>query len=329
MSRDNWNDTISLWNATTDIKYDQVILTWKIRNFETYLTSSGCTEPIESDMCYSPLKPAIKWKLFGNYLTIIILVLITLLFGNYHTKIDLDIQNEQLEKVVTDVGIAFINDSNEEAHRQTFEHIFKVKKEKICLYSIPHSSILHYTSGCLPNGTLTIRCIINRLSDFEHSGSLMPNIEFPEEDLSFVDLLDNDFLSDFAIVTKDRKFAVHKMVLAARSPVLCAMFQHQFSENQSNQMEVIDDDTPVVHELLRYIYTGKVEDIQKYSLQLLTAADKYQIDGLKSQCEKYLSTTVTSDNSQELLEVSQLHSAHRLEQFIHRFVQLHRFNNGT
>ena len=321
MSRDNWNDTRNQWNATTDIKYDQVILTWKIRNFETYLTSSGCTEPIESDMCYSPLKPAIKWKLLISGKT--------LLFGNYHTKIDLEIQNEQLEKVVTDVVIAFINDSNEEAHRQTNGHIFTGKNERKRLYDIPCQEVLDSTNECLPNGTLTIRCIINYLLDIDHSQSLMPNIEFPEEDLSFVDLLDNDFLSDFAIVTKDRKFAVHKMVLAARSPVLCAMFQHQFSENQSNQMEVIDDDTPVVHELLRYIYTGKVEDIQKYSLQLLTAADKYQIDGLKSQCEKYLSTTVTSDNSQELLQLSQLHSAHRLEQFIHRFVQLHRFNNGT
>lgn len=70
------------------------------------------------------------------------------------------------------------------------------------------------------------------------------------------------------------RLAVHKAILAARSPVFYAMFSDNTIEAKSNQVEITDMTIDVVDQLLTYIYTGKLDKLDEYALDLMTAADK-------------------------------------------------------
>ena len=90
---------------------------------------------------------------------------------------------------------------------------------------------------------------------------------------------------DFIIWTSGEKtegFEVHKLILG-KSPVLRAMFNHEFNETTQNEM-VIDDVRPsMLKQFLKYLYEGKSEKGVNYSCaEMLTLADKYNVESLLS-----------------------------------------------
>jgi speckle-type POZ protein len=70
------------------------------------------------------------------------------------------------------------------------------------------------------------------------------------------------------------EFQAHKAVLAARSPVFAAMFEHEMEERKQGRVEITDVETEVLREMLRFIYTGKAGGLDKMADDLLAAADK-------------------------------------------------------
>lgn len=78
------------------------------------------------------------------------------------------------------------------------------------------------------------------------------------------------------ITTKDKKsFPVHRRVLSARSPVFEAMFRsEQFSESQKRRIEIPDIPHKAMKVFLEYIYTAKIENLEKNAVSLLVLADK-------------------------------------------------------
>ena len=128
----------------------------------------------------------------------------------------------------------------------------------------------------------------------------------------------------------DREFAVHKAILAARSLVFSAMFEHEMEEKKQNKVEIPDMDHEVLremlhyiftgkisnirnmtgdilfaaeitdmdHEILRemlhYIYTGKISNIRNMTGDLLFAADKCALDRLKGMCEEHICSNETN-----------------------------------
>lgn len=118
----------------------------------------------------------------------------------------------------------------------------------------------------------------------------------------FEKLLDDQKYSDFTVVTStNKKFHVHKSILAARSEVFSAMFDSDMVENKRNSMTIEDFDDEVIQELLRYIYCGRIENIEELSSSLLKAADKYLLEGLKIMCLENMCEAVTFKNAIELL----------------------------
>ena len=67
------------------------------------------------------------------------------------------------------------------------------------------------------------------------------------------------------------------MLNAARSAVFSAMFESQMLEGISNKVQIEDVDPEVMKEVLRFIYTGKSNSIDKMADLLLAAADKVWI----------------------------------------------------
>ena len=116
---------------------------------------------------------------------------------------------------------------------------------------------------------------------------------------------------------------MHKALLGARSKVFQAMFEHKMLENERSRVEIEDIDGDIMLEILRFIYTGKTQNMDKLADALLPAADKYCLERLKVQCEETLCTTIDRDNVADTLILADLHSAVQLRQQAIDFINTH------
>jgi speckle-type POZ protein len=109
--------------------------------------------------------------------------------------------------------------------------------------------------------------------------------------------------SDVTINVHGREFPAHKYILATRSQVFAAMFNHPTKEKLTNQIVIEDVEPEVFHQLLRFIYTGRLtsETMEAMAAALYIAADKYLLDRLKLECENYLLSKMSSVSCLELL----------------------------
>jgi speckle-type POZ protein len=101
------------------------------------------------------------------------------------------------------------------------------------------------------------------------------------------------------------------------------MFEHKMLENERSRVEIEDIDGDIMLEILRFIYTGKTQNIEKLADALLSAADKYCLERLKVQCEETLCITIDKDNVADTLILADLHSATQLRQQAIEFINTH------
>jgi speckle-type POZ protein len=110
-------------------------------------------------------------------------------------------------------------------------------------------------------------------------------------------------LSDVYFDVGDREFKAHKSILALRSPVFAAMFEHPTKEKLTNRVVFEDIEPDVFQELLRFIYTGRLSlsTMNVMATEILAAANKYLLDQLKIECENHLIYRMSADNCLEIL----------------------------
>lgn len=165
----------------------------------------------------------------------------------------------------------------------------------------------------LPNDTLTISCSLRVFSASENaSGGRKPKpLELPACQMSrdFGKLLEDRKFSDFVLVVNGQEIRAHKNILAARSPVFAAMFEHDLEDQKSGRVEITDLDYEAVREMVRFIYTGRASNMRSLSEGLLAAADKYALERLKVEAERYLCSRLTVENAAKLLTLADRHSA--------------------
>jgi len=71
-------------------------------------------------------------------------------------------------------------------------------------------------------------------------------------------------------------------------------------ESQEKCVEVKDANQVVVREMLRYFYTGKIENLKDICTDLYELADRYMVDRLKAFCTLSLVEGVNMDNALEM-----------------------------
>jgi len=117
-----------------------------------------------------------------------------------------------------------------------------------------------------------------------------------KERISF--MFDNDLLSDVSLVVrapsdenapKKSKMAIpaHKFVLSICSPVFFAMFYGEMAE-KSDSVDLPDCDYEGVMEMLRYMYSEKVELSESNVIQVLYVAKKYLVNSVVDKCVRLL-----------------------------------------
>ena len=175
-------------------------------------------------------------------------------------------------------------------------------------------------NGLLPNDQLTLFCEVSVVQDSVniHGHSQRPKLIVPDctltTDLS--NLLRDQTFSDVKFDVHGEEFAAHKAIMAARSEVFrfvqdkpqksiykphlvpCLQLirislkprmvvsklstsKKMFSGKINSVSEVKIEVTCTYREMLNFIYTGKVENLNQMADELLAAADKYALTRLK------------------------------------------------
>jgi speckle-type POZ protein len=115
-------------------------------------------------------------------------------------------------------------------------------------------------------------------------------------------------------------FAAHRWVLAARSPVFGAEHFGSMEEGSTDGLVRIDDmEAQVFRTLLCFVYTDFVPEMEKVEedvalcQHLLAAADKYNMERMKSICEDRLCKYIGVDTVANILALAELHHCHGLK----------------
>ncbi|XP_065205312.1 speckle-type POZ protein B-like isoform X22 [Planococcus citri] len=177
----------------------------------------------------------------------------------------------------------------------------------------------YFRDELLLNNTLTIRCEVKFSDIRSFCGS---GIKLPECDLSenYAALIKNQMLTDVVLSVNGKDYPAHKAVLAARSPVFCAMFSHHLKENELNRVDIVDINEAVVEEMLKYIYTGKCEVSDELVEGLLAAADKYDLGRLKIMCAQKLIEGLSVENATNVVILADMHHHEDLKREAIKFV---------
>lgn len=141
---------------------------------------------------------------------------------------------------------------------------------------------------------------------------------FMSIDLS--NMLESELFSDVTFIVSDREFKGHRAILAARSPYLKAMLQHNMLEGTSGIVVLEDIDHNVFSELLYYIYTGRVRDLRENAQELLVASAKFCLDNLKEICCEYLGSCLALETVCEIYILSDIYSCKTLKQQSQKFI---------
>ena len=76
--------------------------------------------------------------------------------------------------------------------------------------------------------------------------------------LDISSIFEHSKFSDCVVACEGREFRCHKNILAGRSTVFDAMFTHDMEENRKSKVDIVDLDGDTVHDMILYIYSGKV-----------------------------------------------------------------------
>lgn len=320
-----------------DVHHD---FAWTITNFSRKINGVPNGEYIESDKFnVSAHGMDLEWQLClypsgkdsedEDHVSILLELVSRSLTFTFSGRIEFSVVSEAGEKVFRK------KKSIKESDTQIGRPMFGLLAAKF----IPHSLLKMegQSSQIMPEDKLTVLCEITiDGKDIQQSGKSQQDAKMPFKicleklSVDFSKLFQNSQFSDVAIICNDPnekdkviRIPVHKAILASRSPVFEAMFSYSMAESENNEVKIIDINISTVRDMLTYMYTGKIEDLNTRSINLLEAADKYQLSELKEICEETLSANLSVDNSLECLLMADLHNASELKTSAVKFIVEH------
>lgn len=116
---------------------------------------------------------------------------------------------------------------------------------------------------------------------------------------------------------------VHKCILAKSSLVFAAMFEVEMMEKQDCTVEIEDIRYDVLLEMIRFIYVGKVNNIDSMAGELLAASDKYALDKLMDMCEERMWKNLNVDCVIECIILADMHRMNKLKTKSIEFILAH------
>uniref|UniRef100_A0A8C4WNP5 Speckle-type POZ protein n=1 Tax=Eptatretus burgeri TaxID=7764 RepID=A0A8C4WNP5_EPTBU len=138
--------------------------------------------------------------------------------------------------------------------------------------------LLDEANGLLPDDKLTLFCEVSVVQDSVNVSGQTSGTAFRVPDCHLAEdmgaMWETGHLADCTLHVRGQCFHAHKAILAARSPVFSAMFEHEMEESKLNRVEISDVAADVFREMMHFIYTGTAPNLESMADDLLAAADK-------------------------------------------------------
>lgn len=124
-------------------------------------------------------------------------------------------------------------------------------------------------------------------------------------------LFEEEAFTDFTFEVDGCEIKVSKLLLASRSDVLRAMFEADMAEKKSSRVVVEDISYAGLRSLFKFIYSGKLDEVDLYS-DFLVAADKYNVREAKEAFTEKAIKALTEDNIDEIMVLARKHKLEAL-----------------
>ncbi|XP_013775354.2 kelch-like protein 12 isoform X2 [Limulus polyphemus] len=121
---------------------------------------------------------------------------------------------------------------------------------------------------------------------------------------------------DAEILVSDKRFPVHRNILAAAAPYFQAMFSSGFAEKDQKQVEIKGVEPDTFEKLLSYTYGGSLDVNRDTVEELLHVSDMFAVQGLISACEKYLKNHWRRENFFEYYSLAVKYNLEELKKSI-------------
>eukprot|EP01018_Ginkgo_biloba_P035521 Gb_29654 [translate_table: standard] len=108
------------------------------------------------------------------------------------------------------------------------------------------------------------------------------------------------------------KIKAHRIVLISKSPVFKAMLENEMEESRSGTIKITDFSYAVLRSFVHYLYTAEAFPDDHVACDLLVLAEKYQVEQLKTICEKFITSKVNKDNAIMIFAFAHQHMAKHL-----------------
>ncbi|CAL5007480.1 unnamed protein product [Urochloa decumbens] len=185
-------------------------------------------------------------------------------------------------------------------------------------------------STYLQDDHLTIECTVTVKRLCVSSTQFLNKIEAPSsnitEDLRM--LIEAEETTDVTFSVGGETIGAHKILLAARSPVLRAELYGPMKESKEQHVTIEDMQPAVFRALLHFIYTDSLPDADQNGGEsnseliwhLLVAADRYAVDRLKLVCETILCKNLDVESVSTTLAFAYQHNCNRLKDICLDFI---------
>lgn len=132
-----------------------------------------------------------------------------------------------------------------------------------------------------------------------------------------------DLLFKFPKEGEDVEFKAHRSILSARCAPLAAMLRSGMRESNCGVVVVDEISFRTFYAMVEYLYTGAIQVASQDLVELLRCANQYQLDHLKSLCERKLIRDVDRDNALDMLSLADHLAAPELREYSIHFVANH------
>ena len=148
-----------------------------------------------------------------------------------------------------------------------------------------------------------------------HKGVLGPTLQQHARECR-----DEGIFNDFVVIAGDETINANSMVLACHSNYFKQMFKTNMKEKQSYRVRIEKEQGAAVKAIIDYFYTEVIEINNENVMDLLSASDYLQVDGLKKPCFDYLKSNLSSENSIPFLSAANLYGESTLTDQIFKFI---------
>ncbi|XP_066445590.1 kelch-like protein 24 [Eleutherodactylus coqui] len=133
----------------------------------------------------------------------------------------------------------------------------------------------------------------------------------------------SEILCDATIVTADKRFLCHKVVLSSISPYFRALFVCPMKESASGEVSLLDIPSSVVQVILHFIYTGEVTFSIDNVVELFTVSSRLQIEPLQDLCSRFLVKNTDCENCLWIYRLALSHNYQSLLDVTMHYISQH------